>query len=68
MSLEAQNVAFVAEDVGDKCKDSFLVVLTSHTGLKTQPRLIRFNFDATANKFVIAAENEVTPLDKVDKV
>ena len=43
-------------------------MLTSHTGLKTQPRLIRFNFDAAANKFVIAAENEVAPLDKVDKV
>lgn len=68
VSLEAQNVAFIAEDVGDKCKDSFLVVLTSHTGLKTHPRLIRFNFDTTANKFVIAAENEVAPLDKVDKV
>jgi len=68
VSLEAQNVAFVAEDVENKCKDSFLVVLTAHTGLRTQPRLIRFNFDAAANKFTIAAENEVAPLDKVDRV
>ena len=44
--LGHEHLAFIAEDVGDKCKDSFLVVLTASTGLRTQPKLIRFNFDA----------------------
>ena len=68
VKLDTQNVAFVAEDVGEKCTNSFLVVLTASTGLRTQPRLIRFNFDATTERWGIASENVVGPLDKVDKV
>ena len=48
VKMEDASVAFVAEDVDNKCENSFLVVLTSFTALKSQPRLIRFNFDAAA--------------------
>jgi len=50
-----ENLVFIAEDVGEKCKDSFLVVMTAHTGLRTQPRLFRFNFDKEADNWVIAS-------------
>ena len=56
-------MVYIAEDVGEmsKCQNSFLAVLTDIRGQRTEPRLIKFEFDEAIKNWKITGENKRAP-------